>query len=164
MGPELDIFEVPQIENFMGPTWGPPGSCRPRMGPMVAPWTLLSGPICYRLSPAGRRVSAGTTIIKFGHGICLDSTLEQLAIHVKNTEYNHRKIVMTTHQVWGEYWTYEYEYWESSTRVVIEYNVFSIFTFIVLGKTSTRVVLTPALPHIQVIVNTKHDNWATVKQ
>ena len=28
---------------FMGPTWGPPGSCRPLMGPMLAPWTLLSG-------------------------------------------------------------------------------------------------------------------------
>ena len=28
---------------FMGPTWGPPGSCRPQMGPMLAPWNLLSG-------------------------------------------------------------------------------------------------------------------------
>ena len=27
----------------MGPTWGPHGSCRPQMGPMLAPWTLLSG-------------------------------------------------------------------------------------------------------------------------
>ena len=27
----------------MGPAWGPPGSCRPQMGPMLAPWTLLSG-------------------------------------------------------------------------------------------------------------------------
>ena len=27
---------------FMGPTWGPPGSYRPQMGPMLAPWTLLS--------------------------------------------------------------------------------------------------------------------------
>ena len=27
----------------MGPTWGPSGSCRPQMGSMVAPWTLLSG-------------------------------------------------------------------------------------------------------------------------
>ena len=27
----------------MGPTWGPPGSCRPKMGPMLAPWILLSG-------------------------------------------------------------------------------------------------------------------------
>ena len=32
-----------QIAKFMGPTWGPPGSCRPQMGPMMAPWTLLSG-------------------------------------------------------------------------------------------------------------------------
>ena len=27
----------------MGPTWGPPGSCRPQMGPMLVTWTLLSG-------------------------------------------------------------------------------------------------------------------------
>ena len=26
----------------MGPTWGPPGSCRLQMGPMLAPWILLS--------------------------------------------------------------------------------------------------------------------------
>ena len=26
----------------MGPTWGPPGSCRPQMAPVLAPWTLLS--------------------------------------------------------------------------------------------------------------------------
>ena len=32
-----------QIGKFMGPTWGPPGSCRPQMGPMLAPWSLLSG-------------------------------------------------------------------------------------------------------------------------
>ena len=24
-------------------TWGPPGSCRPQVGPMLASWTLLSG-------------------------------------------------------------------------------------------------------------------------
>ena len=36
----------PQIARFMGPTWGPPGSCRPQMGPMLAPWTLLSGTYC----------------------------------------------------------------------------------------------------------------------
>ena len=32
-----------QIGKFMGTTWGPPGSCRPQIGPMLAPWTLLSG-------------------------------------------------------------------------------------------------------------------------
>ena len=34
-----------QISRFMGPTWSAPGSCRPQMGPMSAPWTLLSGTI-----------------------------------------------------------------------------------------------------------------------
>ena len=32
-----------QIAKFMGPTWGPTGSCRPQMSPMLAPWTLLLG-------------------------------------------------------------------------------------------------------------------------
>ena len=27
----------------MWPTWGPPWSCRPQVGPTLAPWTLLSG-------------------------------------------------------------------------------------------------------------------------
>ena len=31
-----------QIAMFMGPTWVPPGSCRPQTGPMLAPWILLS--------------------------------------------------------------------------------------------------------------------------
>ena len=35
-----------QIARFMGPTWGPPGSCRPQIYPMLTPWTLLSG-MCY---------------------------------------------------------------------------------------------------------------------
>ena len=30
------------IAKFMRPTWGPPGSYRHQMGPMLAPWTLLS--------------------------------------------------------------------------------------------------------------------------
>ena len=29
----------------MWPTWGPPGSCRPQVDPMLAQWTLLSGPV-----------------------------------------------------------------------------------------------------------------------
>ena len=36
-----------QIAKFMGQTWGPPGSCRPQMGPMLVPWTLLSGLLAY---------------------------------------------------------------------------------------------------------------------
>ena len=35
----------PQIHvaQFMGPTWDPPGADRTQVGPMLAPWTLLSG-------------------------------------------------------------------------------------------------------------------------
>ena len=28
---------------YLGPTWCSPGSCRPQMGPILAPWILLSG-------------------------------------------------------------------------------------------------------------------------
>ena len=31
------------IARFMGPTWGPHGADRTQVGPMLAPWTLLSG-------------------------------------------------------------------------------------------------------------------------
>ena len=31
------------IRRFMGPTWGPSGSTRTQVGPMLAPWTLLPG-------------------------------------------------------------------------------------------------------------------------
>ena len=45
-----DILDSPghlwlpsQIAKFMGPTRGPPGSCRPKMDPILAPSILLSG-------------------------------------------------------------------------------------------------------------------------
>ena len=38
-------FKVSQIATFIGPTWGPPRSCQPQMGHLLAPWTLLSGMI-----------------------------------------------------------------------------------------------------------------------
>ena len=31
------------IARFMGPTWGPHGADRTQVGPILAPWTLLSG-------------------------------------------------------------------------------------------------------------------------
>ena len=46
------IKDTTPITRFMGPTWGPPGSCRPQMGPMLAPWSLLSGYIMLHISNA----------------------------------------------------------------------------------------------------------------
>ena len=39
----VDKWITSQIAKFMGPTWGPPWSCRPQMAPMLVPWTLLAG-------------------------------------------------------------------------------------------------------------------------
>ena len=39
---QIDLM-YSQITRSVEPTWGPPGSCRAQMGPMLAPWTLLSG-------------------------------------------------------------------------------------------------------------------------
>ena len=36
----LKIWMTSQTVKFMGPTWGPPGSCRPQMSPMFAPMNL----------------------------------------------------------------------------------------------------------------------------
>ena len=38
-----------QEAKFMGPTWGPPGSCRSQIGPMLAPWTFLSELLLYNM-------------------------------------------------------------------------------------------------------------------
>ena len=38
------------IARFMGATWGPPGTDRTQVGPMLAPWTLLSGVVYFLVS------------------------------------------------------------------------------------------------------------------
>ena len=58
--PNNDTLPFPvtsQIAKFMGPTWGPPGSCRPQMGPMLTPRTLLSV-TCFSDGRAGLRTSS----------------------------------------------------------------------------------------------------------
>ena len=37
------------IARFMRPTWGPSGADMTQVGPMLAPWTLLSGITCHSL-------------------------------------------------------------------------------------------------------------------
>ena len=34
-------------------SWGPPGSCRPQLGPILAPWTLLSGVVASKPNGCG---------------------------------------------------------------------------------------------------------------
>ena len=39
----IDILVPSLIARFMAPTWGPSGADSTQVGPMLAPWTLLSG-------------------------------------------------------------------------------------------------------------------------
>ena len=43
LGANLESALPAQIARFIWPTWGPPGSWRPLVGPTLAPWILLSG-------------------------------------------------------------------------------------------------------------------------
>ena len=45
---DLRLEAVPDIKVHEA-NMGPPGSCRPQMGPMLAPWTLLSGVVAWRI-------------------------------------------------------------------------------------------------------------------
>ena len=42
------------IASFMGKTWGPSGAGRPQVGPMLVPWTLLSGTVMTIAAPGNR--------------------------------------------------------------------------------------------------------------
>ena len=57
-----------QIAKFMGPTWGPPGSCRSQMGPMLAPRTLLSrkGPLAWENLPTWLPQAHGNPLAESG--------------------------------------------------------------------------------------------------
>ena len=38
-----ELFRTSRIARFMGPIWVPPGADRTQVGPMLTPWSLLSG-------------------------------------------------------------------------------------------------------------------------
>ena len=67
LGDMVDILKVQPpnttlIARFMGPTWGPSGADRTQVGPMLAPWTLLSGNslVCFSiLPPSGEQSEQG---------------------------------------------------------------------------------------------------------
>ena len=42
-----NILFIPLIAKFMGPPLGPSGAARTQVGPMLAPWSLLSGTWCF---------------------------------------------------------------------------------------------------------------------
>ena len=71
------MIQGQKITKFMGPTWGPPGPCRPQMGPMLAPGTLLSGML----------VMGKNTEIYIVH-ICMFHTFENVILFTNNDNSN----------------------------------------------------------------------------
>ena len=56
------------IARFMGPTWGPSGTDRTQVGPMLAPWILLSGIFTFAIMDNLRRRAPGfATALRWRH-------------------------------------------------------------------------------------------------
>ena len=88
---------------FMGPTWGPPGSCRPQMGPMLAPWTDIAQPAavttcCEYFRENGRCYNRRRIIISASR------CPEPPAVYKANTTYvDANKGKNATYECWGGY-------------------------------------------------------------
>ena len=54
------------IARFMGPTWGPSGTDRTQVGPMLAPGTLLSGVFVFLRRSAAVKLNNPSIHWKFG--------------------------------------------------------------------------------------------------
>ena len=69
--PFIHVSMTPLIARFMGPIWGPSGADRTQVGPMLAPWTLLSGTtkceptICIILAMYNKVVAAEVVRMRF---------------------------------------------------------------------------------------------------
>ena len=74
-----EICVTAEIATFMGTTWSQPGSCRPQISPMLAPWTMLSGrPIkCVDLAKMADQIS-------------------------RDQRGQHGEVIYTYYKVWGE--------------------------------------------------------------
>ena len=76
------------VARFMGPTWVPPGSYQPQMGPMLAPWTLLSGMVQNNMIWNGAMQSInpypfwdqGDVCVPF-YGVCSTRLHQKTALH-----------------------------------------------------------------------------------
>ena len=76
---------TPQIARFTWPTWGPPGSCRPQVAPMLAPWTLLSGPFISEWHHNSYHCSNGNEATLTNIDKCVNP-IHFVAVHIsKNT-------------------------------------------------------------------------------
>ena len=74
---------------FMGPIWGPPGADRTQMGPMLAPWTLLSGKLNWgEIIPNSTAMYFCCTLLLLWEYICkpvlypMHTLIQYLSFHI----------------------------------------------------------------------------------
>ena len=75
------------IARFMGPTWGPSGADRTQVGPMLAPWTLLSG-YCWLSVPFISQNLPRSGIHSSIHGLVQEiyySSVLEMELHISCT-------------------------------------------------------------------------------
>ena len=91
----INNCSTPQIAKFMGPPWGPPGFCRPQMGPMLAPWTLLSGYLYHHQS---QHMTDNEAPTRFSCIPGNDSTLlySEILCHLQSFEF----LILTHCRLW----------------------------------------------------------------
>ena len=130
---DFELNELPWTESlfnewpwFMGPTWGPSGADSPQVGPMLAPWTLLSGELHKYLLYINREQSFASA----------PDLPRGLINNIK--KHDRRKIVKVVividwvHGQYGYYSGEEYNFVQSRNSMVVKnpwgiYLVLSIF-------------------------------------
>ena len=93
-------LSLPQIAKFMGPTWDPPGSCRPQMGPMLASWTFLSGTLPFMVVLLTATPCLGKDLRTNGYGktwIRL-SNYVNTSVNVPITDWNY--VILMNKSLW----------------------------------------------------------------
>ena len=124
------------VTRFMGPAWGPSGADRTQVGPMLAPWTLLSGMVSIWTAYSRRMGSRCKRNICWRHGKKTPPTYVQLLLAL--CEGPNRSTVLTKGQHCGAFvcsllfsWI---SYWANSCNVyvyVYEW-VCVIYTYVML--------------------------------
>ena len=83
------IAAVSLIARFMGPTWGPSGADRTQVGPMLAPWTLLTGILKHDTSKF-------VATLLFGHRVNINRLGPFITISYK------QRFLTPGHQGWND--------------------------------------------------------------
>ena len=85
-----------QIARFMGSTWGPPWDDRTQVGPMLDPWTLLSGMITIS------QIADNQITCTYGHIVCFKFRHKKSVGHfVKSSRKVHCDCTNGTIVIWG---------------------------------------------------------------